>query len=110
MTVLPPDADRLRTVVTYLRAELTRAERALLVAEQEEETAARRRTPREPPAWLVEHGIGVGRPPTQVHAGDCWATGKRCVPATAEQLRELLARGVPGCIHCRPDTALGVLE
>ncbi|MFC9816339.1 hypothetical protein ACFVJM_30250 [Streptomyces virginiae] len=22
----------------------------------------------------------------------------------------LLAQGVPACIHCRPDTALGVLE
>ncbi|MER5728899.1 DUF6233 domain-containing protein [Streptomyces sp. NPDC002138] len=54
--------------------------------------------------------MGVGRPPTPVHAGDCWATGKRCVPASAEQLRELLTRGVPACIRCRPDTALGVLE
>ncbi|MFD7026556.1 DUF6233 domain-containing protein [Streptomyces sp. NPDC059917] len=106
MSELPPDAARLRTLVTYLRTELTRAERALLAAEQEEAATAHRRTPPEPPAWLVEHGTGVGRPPTQVHVGDCWATGKRCVPASAEQLRELLARGVPACIHCRPDTAL----
>ncbi|MFC5881675.1 DUF6233 domain-containing protein [Streptomyces virginiae] len=25
-------------------------------------------------------------------------------------MRQLLAQGVPACIHCRPDTALGVLE
>ncbi|MFD0723155.1 DUF6233 domain-containing protein [Streptomyces globosus] len=36
--------------------------------------------------------------------------GKRCVPATPEQVRQLLAEGVTACVHCRPDTALGVLE
>ncbi|UQX04781.1 DUF6233 domain-containing protein [Streptomyces sp. RerS4] len=48
--------------------------------------------------------------PVRLHTGDCWDTGKRCVPAAAEQVRQLLAEGVPACIHCRPDTALGVLE
>ncbi|MEU9376002.1 hypothetical protein AB0D94_19790 [Streptomyces sp. NPDC048255] len=51
MSVLQPALPRLRTLVTYLRGELGRAEQAL---------------------------------------------------ATAE--------GVPACIHCQPDTALGVLE
>ncbi|MDJ0386429.1 hypothetical protein [Streptomyces sp. G-G2] len=52
MSELPPGAVRLRTVVTYLRAELTRAERALLSAEQQEATTAHRRTPRNrPPGW-----------------------------------------------------------
>ncbi|WP_309144194.1 DUF6233 domain-containing protein [Streptomyces sp. BR123] len=51
------------------------------------------------------HGL-----PVRVHTGDCWATGTRCAPASAEQVRRLLAEGVPACIHCRPDTALGVLE
>ncbi|MEU9237237.1 DUF6233 domain-containing protein [Streptomyces subrutilus] len=45
-----------------------------------------------------------------MHAGDCWGTGHRCAPATPEQTRRLLAEGVPAYIHCRPDTALGVLE
>ncbi|WP_405716235.1 DUF6233 domain-containing protein [Streptomyces xanthophaeus] len=31
-------------------------------------------------------------------------------PATPEQIRDLLAAGIPACTHCRPDTALGVLE
>ncbi|MFG2715330.1 DUF6233 domain-containing protein [Streptomyces goshikiensis] len=37
-------------------------------------------------------------------------TRSRCTPAGADQIRTLLAQGVPACIHCRPDTALGVLE
>ncbi|MEV6683620.1 DUF6233 domain-containing protein [Streptomyces erythrochromogenes] len=54
--------------------------------------------------------IGAGRLPARLHTGDCWDTGKRCVPAAAEQVCRLLAQGVPACIHCCPDTALGVLE
>ncbi|WP_308296568.1 DUF6233 domain-containing protein [Streptomyces sp. ISL-44] len=52
----------------------------------------------------------LGRLPVRVHTGDCWDTSKRCAPATAEQVRRLLAEGVSACPHCRPDTALGVLE
>ncbi|MFC6518177.1 DUF6233 domain-containing protein [Streptomyces goshikiensis] len=62
------------------------------------------------PAWLVERGISVGRLPARVHAGDCWDTRSRCAPADADQIRALLAQGIPACPHCRPDTALGVLE
>ncbi|MFJ9344803.1 DUF6233 domain-containing protein [Streptomyces sp. NPDC101733] len=80
------------------------------VAEEREALTARRRPTIEPPAWLVERGIGAGRPPVRVHTGDCWDTRSRCAPATPEQIRTLLAQGVPGCIHCRPDTALGMLE
>ncbi|KJY17266.1 MULTISPECIES: DUF6233 domain-containing protein [unclassified Streptomyces] len=110
MSVLPPDLPRLQTLVTYLRGELGRAERALTAAEEREAAAVRQQPAPEPPAWLVERGIGAGRLPARLHTGDCWDTGKRCVPAAAEQVRQLLAQGVPACIHCRPDTALGVLE
>lgn len=110
MSVLPPDLPRLRTLVTYLRGELGRAEQALATAEEREALATSRRPPKEPPAWLVERGIGSGRPPVRVHTGDCWDTGNRCAPADPEQIRRLLAEGVAACIHCRPDTALGVLE
>ncbi|MCX5612537.1 MULTISPECIES: DUF6233 domain-containing protein [unclassified Streptomyces] len=41
---------------------------------------------------------------------DCWDTGNRCAPADPEQIRRLLADGVPACIHCRPDTTLAVPE
>ncbi|MGW8779772.1 DUF6233 domain-containing protein [Streptomyces sp. NPDC055796] len=110
VSVLPPDSARLRTLVTYLRSELTRAENALTSAEQAEAAAVQRRPPVQPPAWLIERGIGAGRPHVQVHTGGCWNAGKRCIPASPEQIRTLLAQGVPACIHCRPDTALGMLE
>ncbi len=110
MSVLPPDLPRLRTLITYLRGELSRAERALTAAEAAEALAGQRRPPLEPPASLVERGIGTGRPAVRLHAGNCWDTGKRCAPATAEQIRALLAEGIPACPHCRPDTTLGVLE
>ncbi|MFI8280976.1 DUF6233 domain-containing protein [Streptomyces sp. NPDC085929] len=107
MSVLPPDLPRLRTLVTYLRGELSRTEQALAAAEELEAATARKQPPPEPPAWLVERGIGVSRLPARVHTGDCWDSGKRCAPATAEQVRWLLAEGVPACPHCRPDAALG---
>ncbi|MCB5181874.1 DUF6233 domain-containing protein [Streptomyces antimicrobicus] len=110
MSVLPPDPPRLRTLVTYLRGELQRAETALLAAEEREALTARSRTRRDPPAWLVERGIGAGRPAVRLHVGGCWDTGNRCAAASSEQLRQLLAEGIPACPHCRPDTALGVLE
>ncbi|MEU2395045.1 DUF6233 domain-containing protein, partial [Streptomyces sp. NPDC007369] len=110
VSVLPPDLPRLQTLVTYLRGELGRAERALAAAEERAAATAQQRPAPEPPAWLLERGIGVGRLPVRVHTGDCWATSTRCAPAAPEQVRRLLAEGVPACIHCRPDTALGVLE
>ncbi|MEU9233465.1 DUF6233 domain-containing protein [Streptomyces subrutilus] len=110
MSALPPDLPRLRTLVIYLRGELGRAERALIEAEEAEAQAARRLPPPEPPAWLVERGTGAGMRPVCVHAGSCWDLNKRCAPATAEQVRVLLAEGVPACPHCRPGTILGVLE
>jgi hypothetical protein len=70
---------------------------------------ARRPAP-PPPDWLLEHGIGAGRPPVRVHLGDCWDTRTRCKPATADLARRALAEGVEACTHCRPDTALGVLD
>ncbi|GLV88536.1 hypothetical protein Slala03_82250 [Streptomyces lavendulae subsp. lavendulae] len=63
-----------------------------------------------PPEWLIEHGIGTGRLPARVHTGQCWDTRTRCKPATADQARRALAEGVSACPHCRPDTALGLLD
>ncbi|MET9959880.1 DUF6233 domain-containing protein [Streptomyces sp. NPDC006326] len=110
MSELPPDLPRLRTVVTYLRAELGRAERALSTAEERESLAARRRPRAEPPAWLIERGIGAGRLPVRLHAGGCWDAGKRCSPLSGEEARRALTEGVPACPHCRPDAALGMPE
>ncbi|MFG3016185.1 DUF6233 domain-containing protein [Streptomyces cinerochromogenes] len=40
------------------------------------------------------------------------ATAKsgRCRPATRQQALDALRQQVPPCIHCRPDTALGILD
>ncbi|MEV4195616.1 DUF6233 domain-containing protein [Streptomyces toxytricini] len=82
----------------------------MAAAEEQEAAAAGQQPAPEPPAWLIERGIGAGRLPVRVHAGGCWNTGKRCIPATPEQVRRLHAEGVTACIHCQPDTTLQVLE
>ncbi|MEU0060132.1 DUF6233 domain-containing protein [Streptomyces sp. NPDC006334] len=33
-----------------------------------------------------------------------------CRPATRQQAIEALRQQVPACIHCRPDTALGIFN
>ncbi|MFF3335714.1 DUF6233 domain-containing protein [Streptomyces sp. NPDC002888] len=47
-----------------------------------------------------------------VHTGECWAAAKngRCRPVTRQQALEALRQQVPACVHCRPDTALGILH
>ncbi|MGC5001173.1 DUF6233 domain-containing protein [Streptomyces sp. DT203] len=57
----------------------------------------------------MELGIGVGRPPIEVHVGGCHAAGKRQRAISREQALAALADGVRACIHCRPDTELGIL-
>ncbi|MFJ2271812.1 DUF6233 domain-containing protein [Streptomyces sp. NPDC087849] len=64
-----------------------------------------------PPDWLIQYGLNrtnVGA----VHIGDCWAAAKsgRCRPATRQQALDAQRQQVPPCIHCRPDTALGILD
>ncbi|MEU6387900.1 DUF6233 domain-containing protein [Streptomyces sp. NPDC046939] len=73
-------------------------------AEQARGAAARP----EPPEWLLEVGL-TGRAAVYVHAGHCHMAGKRSRPLTADQARDALHNGpVPACVHCRPDTALGL--
>ncbi|WP_238426543.1 DUF6233 domain-containing protein [Streptomyces adustus] len=45
-----------------------------------------------------------------VRQGRCWDAGKRRRPVTRDQAVEALRQQVPACTHCRPDTALGILE
>ncbi|MET8325085.1 DUF6233 domain-containing protein [Streptomyces sp. NPDC005181] len=61
------------------------------------------------PDWIVELSIGVGARPIEVHVGGCYAAGKRHRAITREQALAALADGIRACIHCRPDTELGVL-
>ncbi|WKD36527.1 DUF6233 domain-containing protein [Streptomyces xanthophaeus] len=110
MSDLPPDLPRLQTLATYLRLELARVEDGIRQAQARAAAEAARREPPAPPDWLIEYGIGVGRTPVQVHVGGCWDTRSRCLPADRDTARRALADGVEACTHCRPDTALGVLD
>ncbi|MFI6567136.1 DUF6233 domain-containing protein [Streptomyces sp. NPDC050534] len=53
---------------------------------------------------MVELGIGTGRPPVQVHAGDCYMAGKRRRTTGRDEARRLLADGLRACTHRRPET------
>ncbi|MFF4645005.1 DUF6233 domain-containing protein [Streptomyces sp. NPDC001389] len=110
MSDLPPDLPRLRTLETWLALTLDRVRQQIAVEETVAAERSARQAPPPPPDWLLEHGIGAGRQPVRVHVGDCWDTRTRCKPATADVARRALAEGVEACTHCRPDTALGVLD
>ncbi|MER5753721.1 DUF6233 domain-containing protein [Streptomyces sp. NPDC002088] len=75
---------------------------AALQRRQAEEEHGRRNRPALP-EWTVELGIGTGRPPVQVHAGDCYMAGQRRRPVDREEARRLLATGLRACSHCQPD-------
>ncbi|MFJ8856227.1 DUF6233 domain-containing protein [Streptomyces sp. NPDC102437] len=85
--------------------------RAAIAAAEQQELEGRQGQERRPPTpdWIVELGMGQGSPPTEVHAGHCHAAGKRRQVIDRDQARALLADGIRACVHCRPDTSLGVL-
>ncbi|MFE9906518.1 DUF6233 domain-containing protein [Streptomyces achromogenes] len=83
------------------------------IAAEEQRQAERRRGEErrpQPAQWLIQYGLNRNNIDA-VHTGDCWAAARsgRCRPATRQQARDAL-RHVPACVHCRPDTALGILE
>ncbi|MEW2811272.1 DUF6233 domain-containing protein [Streptomyces massasporeus] len=47
-----------------------------------------------------------------VHTGECWAAGRsgRCRPVSRQQALDALGHQFPACVHCRPGTALGILD
>ncbi|QIP74727.1 DUF6233 domain-containing protein [Streptomyces sp. VN1] len=77
--------------------------------ETERQQAAERRPP--PPAWLIQYGLNRANLDA-VHTGDCWAAAKsgRCRPVSREQALDALRQHVTPCVHCRPDTELGLLD
>lgn len=75
--------------------------------EAEQQQGEERRPPT--PDWVVELSIGLGARPIEVHAGHCYAIGKRHRAISREQALAALAEGIRACAHCRPDTELGVL-
>ncbi|MFE2552324.1 DUF6233 domain-containing protein [Streptomyces sp. NPDC059355] len=96
--------------MTHLSGKLVRAERGLNAAEEREALGSQRRPPAEPPARLIQRGIGAGRLPVSIHAGDCWDSRKRCTPISTGQARRALAERIPACPDFRLDTALGMPE
>ncbi|MFJ3084711.1 DUF6233 domain-containing protein [Streptomyces halstedii] len=110
MRDLPPDLPRLRTLETWLTASLDRVRQQIAAAEQREREQRIGEDRRPPvPDWVLELGIGVGAPPAEVHVGGCYAAGKRRRAITREQALAALTEGVRACVHCRPDTELGLL-
>ncbi|MFE1441785.1 DUF6233 domain-containing protein [Streptomyces sp. NPDC058739] len=109
---LPPDLDRLHTLRVWHSLCLRQidARIAEIRRRQAEEEHGRRVRP-EPPEWIVELGIGTGRPPVRVHSGTCHLAGTRRRPITREEARRLLtADGLPACAHCEPDVELRIIE
>ncbi|MFG2395187.1 DUF6233 domain-containing protein [Streptomyces lavendulae] len=106
----PSRLDLLRFLEKVQVRDLQRTRDWITAEERLHAAEATRRPAPPPPEWLLEHGIGTGRPPVRVHTGECWDTRTRCKPTSADAARRALTEGVSACPHCRPDTALGILE
>jgi hypothetical protein len=108
---LLPDLERLQTLRTWHLLWVRRIDAKIeaLLTRQAEAGRGRRDRPL-PPEWIVELGIGTGRPPVQVHAGDCHMAGKRRRAISRDEARRLLATGLRACTHCAPDTQLNILD
>lgn len=108
---LPPDLDRLHTLRVWHALWIRRIDAKIetLQRRQAEEEHGRRARPT-PPEWIVELGIGTGRPPVQIHAGNCYAAGKRRRPVDRNEARRLLAAGLEACTHCQPDAQLHIID
>ncbi|WSF66725.1 DUF6233 domain-containing protein [Streptomyces sp. NBC_01352] len=76
---------------------------------QAEQEHGRRTRPR-PADWVVQLGIGAGRPPVQIHTGDCYMKGTRLRPVDRNEARSLLTAGLHACTHCQPDVQLHILD
>ncbi|WP_030969749.1 DUF6233 domain-containing protein [Streptomyces sp. NRRL S-1824] len=108
--LLPSDLPRLRTLRTWHAMWVERIDEAIAAAEQRERERQQGEERRPPtPDWIIELSVGVGARPIEVHVGGCYAAGKRHRAITREQALAALADGIRACIHCRPDTELGVL-
>src|SRR4051795_10175574 len=59
-----------------------------------------------PPGWVVEVGIGTGKPPVRVRAGTCHMIGPRRRPVSRDEARRLLTEGLFACTRCQPDSQL----
>lgn len=100
-----------RVIVQQAQASLAQLDRWIAV-EEEREAARRRAEDRRPPPpeWLLDRGIGAGRPSALIHQGGCaMAKGARIQPISESQARRALYEHVEACPFCNPDTALHVV-
>ncbi|WP_328491335.1 DUF6233 domain-containing protein [Streptomyces sp. NBC_00414] len=106
---LPADLSRLLALRTWHAMWLERIDAKIAAVRQREAEREHRRLTRPPgPEWVVELGIGDGRPPVEVHAGHCYTIGKRRKPVSRDEARRLLDAGLRVCSHCTPDTLLDI--
>ncbi|WP_234389942.1 DUF6233 domain-containing protein [Streptomyces sp. MMG1533] len=108
---LPADLERLLTLRVWHAMWLERIDAKIAAARKREAEAEHgRRSRPTPPEWVVELGIGTGRPPVQIHAGDCHMAGARRRPVDRTEARRLITAGLRACTHCRPDVQLHILD
>ncbi|MEU0691572.1 DUF6233 domain-containing protein [Streptomyces uncialis] len=101
---------QLRFLERVQLGDLERTRRWIADEERREAERARGVAARPPtPDWVVEGGIGAG-PPVYVHIGGCHMAGPRSRGVARDQAVRALVDGVEACPHCRPDSALGVLN
>ncbi|AWL37137.1 MULTISPECIES: DUF6233 domain-containing protein [Streptomyces] len=102
--------DLLRFLERIQERDLARTRQWIIEEQQRLAEIAARQPPPPPPDWLVEQGIGVGRPIVAVHQGGCRMAGKRTAPIPRGEALRLLGEDTGrACQQCRPDTELGVL-
>lgn len=107
-----PDPSRLELLRFVLRVQeqqLQQTERWITAEEQRAALEAEKRPPQPPPDWILERGIGQGRPPVYVHTAVCYKPSLRMKALTRAQALEALDAGVDPCPLCHPDADLGVL-
>ena len=108
---LPPDLERLLTLKVGHAMWLAGIDNKISdIQRREAECKHGERIRPARPEWIVQLGVGTGRPAVQVHAGDCYAAGNRRRAINRDEARRLLASGLPACPHCQPDIDLRILD
>jgi hypothetical protein len=108
---LPPDLPRLYTLRTWHAMWVDRLDNAIAAAEQREAEKSARGSRPAARTGLADRTRLAG-PQRRVRARRRLSTwrGNGPGPPTEDQARQALAGGTDACPHCRPDTALGVLD
>ncbi|NEB92418.1 DUF6233 domain-containing protein [Streptomyces bauhiniae] len=107
----PDRLAQLRFLERVQTADLERTRRWIAAEEQRQQEKQQGEARRPPtPDWVIDYGLNRDGLPLAVHTGGCDMTGQRARGVDAGTARRALTEGVTACGHCRPDTALGVLD